>query len=519
MSNKTLDVKLGEILYWLFFFSLFFAKGIGLYDGQTIFKIILVFAVVCLGLKLLIEKYTIGEYLRILFVIALTGITYLTSGEKGLLLYGMMMVGMKYVNVRRLLTIGTAVWAGAFFLVTATSFFRMDDTVFKVHEKFGLGHIFRWSLGYPHPNVLHVSYFILAVLIIYALGEKFRLKHALWLFIGNSLVFLYSASYTGFIIFMVLLLGRVYLYARKRLCVFEKGLLMLVFPTCVLLSLLAPIKITGELFNVLNRLLSTRMELGWRYLKPENYTWFGLRVADITTSQLTMDNAYLFGFIAYGIIPFAIFCIGAIYVTFYYLKKDRCVEALIIIAITIGGLTEPFLLNTSFKNIAFVFGGALLFGDAKGKKEFSVAVKWNKFVKLPLGKIDELSVIAKRILAMNKWKLISGMIAGAILCFATHVIASYPEGYVVYQKDCADINEEIKIPYEAECPDYAGYKRMSDFEQGDIIEYFSGNIVQMEKVRNLVISITIGYVVGYLVCAGYFVMKGRTGSISKESSR
>ena len=54
MSNKTLDVKLGEILYWLFFFSLFFAKGIGLYDGQTIFKIILVFAVVCLGFKLLI---------------------------------------------------------------------------------------------------------------------------------------------------------------------------------------------------------------------------------------------------------------------------------------------------------------------------------------------------------------------------------------------------------------------------------------------------------------------------------
>ena len=212
MNEQKLHVTSGEILYWLFFCSLFLAKGLGLYDGQAVFKLILVFAVGCLFLKLCIEKYTIGEYFRLLFVVLLTGITYLNSGEKGLLLCGLMMIGMKYVDVKRVFQIGTAIWAVSFLFITCSSLFHMEDTVFKIHDKLGLGHIFRWSLGYPHPNVLQVSYFILAILVIYVLGDRFRPRHALWLLGGNLLIFFYSVSYTGFIVFMVLILGRLYLY-------------------------------------------------------------------------------------------------------------------------------------------------------------------------------------------------------------------------------------------------------------------------------------------------------------------
>lgn len=516
MNEKTLNVTLGEILYWLFFGSLFLAKGLGLYDGQTVFKLILIFAMACLLIKLCIEKYTFGEYLKILFIVLLTGITYMNSGEKGLVLCGLMLIGMKYVDVKRVFQIGTVIWATSFFAITCTSLFHMEDTVFKVHDKLGLGHIIRWSLGYPHPNVLQVSYFVLALLIIYVLGDRFRPKHALWLFVGNAIIFLYSVSYTGFIIFMVLILGRLYLYYRKKLCAFEKGLLFLVYPGCALLSLLGPLTIEGAMFRFLNKVLSTRMELAWRYMKPENYTLFGLRVAEITDASLTMDNAYLFAFIAYGIIPFVILSLGIMYVIYHLLKSDKYLEMLVIVSIAIGGLTEPFLFNTSFKNVAFLFGGAVLFGNVKGKRELSLAAKWNKEVKIPVRFIDNVETIIKGILSFDKRKFIAGIIGAFILGGFVQFFASYPEGYVFQRKECADITKDYKY-YEEECPDYAGYKRMGVIEQGDEIEYFSGNIVKMEQSRNIIISVIGGYAVGYIAVGSFIYMVTRKKKGEREA--
>ena len=108
-DRKTVTVSTGEILYWLFFGSLLFAKGIGLYDGQAVFKVILLFASCCLFAKLLIEEYTIAEYGKIVAVLGITALTYAVSGEKGLLLYGMMMAGMKNVNLKRIFTLGTII--------------------------------------------------------------------------------------------------------------------------------------------------------------------------------------------------------------------------------------------------------------------------------------------------------------------------------------------------------------------------------------------------------------------------
>lgn len=346
-NTNRLNAGAGEILYWLFFGSLLFAKGIGLYDGQVVFKLVLIFAAASLALKMATDKYTIAELLRILAVIALTAATYLMSGEKGMLLYGMMMVGLKYVDVKKVFLVGCCLWATAFLGVTLFSLFRMEDTVYKVHSKLGLGHIFRWSLGYPHPNVLQVSYLILAVFIIYLLGDGFKLKHAFWLFAGNMLVFLYSVSYTGLIVFLCLLAGRIYLLFRKKLCFFEKFLLQLVFPACVLVSLIVPVTIdvNGKWFKLLNKVFSQRLELGWLYLIPENISLWGKRLSEITNSSKTMDNAYLFAFITYGAIPFAVLCIATMYTLYRYLKEDRNLEALIIVSIIVGGITEPLSLS------------------------------------------------------------------------------------------------------------------------------------------------------------------------------
>ena len=505
MENvKKVTVSVGEILYWLFFGSLLFAKGIGLYDGQAVFKFVLVFACLCLFAKIAIEKYTVPEMIRMAAVIGLTGLTYVASGEKGLFLYGLMMVGMKYVDMKRLFTIGTILWTTAFLGVTITSLFHMDDTVYKVHAKLGMGHIFRWSLGYPHPNVLQVSYLILAIFILYMLGDQFRIKHALWLFAGNCLVFLYSVSYTGFAVFMCLLIGRIYLMYRKKLNIFEKFMLQLIFPLCVLLSLVAPVTIKGKLFNILNQLLSTRMELAWRYLKPEYMSLWGVKLSEITTETITMDNAYLSAFITYGAIPFGILCLTTMYMIFTYLKENKYLEALIILTIAVGGLTEPFLYNTSFKNLSFVFMGALLFGNKKNRKEKNLILlnklyTLDKKVILNITKPLQWFEKTLRMFSYDRKKCLAGVIGAVIIGSVSWFAISYPAGYVVYRTDCADLTKN-KNYYDEQNSDYVDYKMMGNFEKGDEIEYFSGNIVIMEKFRNGVLGICVGYIIGYVGC-------------------
>lgn len=508
VNYEYLDISIGEILYGIFFGTLLFAKGIGLYDGQGAFKVILVFAMCFLVIKIAIEKHTTEEFLKIFCVITLTAITYLVSGEKGMMLYGMMMVGMKHVDVKRVFTLGTILWAVAFLGITVTSLFHMSDTVYKVHEKLGLGHIFRWSLGYPHPNVLQVSYFVFAVFFVYVLDDNFKVKHALWLFAGNCLIFLFSISYTGVILFMCLIIGRVYLLFRKKLCFLEKWLLQLVFPLCILVSLLVPIMmdVKGEGFQLLNEIFNQRVELGWLYLREENISLWGQRLSEIISSSKTMDNAYLFAFITYGIIPFTILCMATMYMIYKYLKEDRYLEILIILSIVIGGITEPFLYNTSFKNLSFIFMGTLLFGNKKGKKEWSLIP--GQGILISERKI-KVKVYGKKIIkekfafmVQPKWKkCLAGAIGAVFLCLIVNLFISYPEGYVVYRANCSGISENKKY-YDENNAEYKDFKKMHSFKDGDEIEYFSGNIVLMEKIRNSVVSIILGFGMGYLLVEG-----------------
>ncbi|MCM1134068.1 MAG: hypothetical protein NC400_00700 [Clostridium sp.] len=526
MKNaEKVSVRAGEILYWLFFGSLLFAKGIGLYDGQAVFKLVLVFAAACLALKIVSEKYTAAELAWMFLIIALTFAAYLMSGEKGLLLYGMMMVGLKHVDIKKVFCLGGILWAAAFFGITLTSLFHMGDTVYKVHSKLGMGHIFRWSLGYPHPNVLQVSYFVLAVFIIYFLGDKFKLRHAFWLFAGNCLVFLYSVSYTGFIIFMCLLLGRLYLLFRKKFCFLEKLLLQMIFPACVLISLIVPVTIdvNGKQFKFLNKVFSQRLELGWLYLRAENISLWGRRLSEITSSSKTMDNAYLFAFITYGIIPFVFLCAATMYMLYRYLKEDKQLEALMIVSIIVGGITEPFLYNTSFKNLSFLFMGALLFSGKAGRKEWSLIperIGLNKIlgrqIEIKTHKIDVFLKKARAVFCADKRRIFAGILGALLLAFAVNRLISYPEGYVVYRADCSDISQE-KQYYDENNPDYASYKKMHSFSQGEEIEYFGGNIVVMEKVRNNIMGLVMGCTAGY-AAMGIWIMLRSGGGKTKEAA-
>ncbi|MDE7286537.1 MAG: hypothetical protein K2N55_06825, partial [Lachnospiraceae bacterium] len=145
---KRNPVKLSELCFYIFFVSLLFAKGIGLYDGQTIFKVFLLLALCGWALKLIFTEYTWSELVLSAFLLLLGGMIYLNTHEKGALFCVLLVCGMKGMEVKKVFRVGFITWIlsfGGLFLLTS---FHLLDSQFKVHDKLGLGRIIRWSLGY-----------------------------------------------------------------------------------------------------------------------------------------------------------------------------------------------------------------------------------------------------------------------------------------------------------------------------------------------------------------------------------
>ena len=94
-KEKNMEIRLSELLYLLFWGVMLFTKGIGLYDGQPLYKVFLVLAFLCIGAKMCITEYSYREWAVILFLLAWSVVVYRVSGEKGVLICMVTAAGMK----------------------------------------------------------------------------------------------------------------------------------------------------------------------------------------------------------------------------------------------------------------------------------------------------------------------------------------------------------------------------------------------------------------------------------------
>lgn len=486
---KNYTVKLSEICFYLFFAALLFAKGIGLYDGQTWFKIFLVIAMASWIMKQFLTEYTIKE---ILFVAAVTGLgclIYFISREKGALLCILLICGMKGINVRRSFQVGLLVWVvsfGGLFLLTSV---HILDSHFKVHDKLGLGRIIRWSLGYAHPNVLHISCLVLVCLAVYLLDHKFNVRWFLALEAINLYVFMYSLSATGFLAVNICLILTLYWSIRQKFCRAEQILIQLCLPFCIFLSLVVPVTLKEPLFSIVNKIVNTRLVLSQWFLQNQPAQLFGVDTREIVTSLRTMDNSYVFAYIIYGIV-FCVLIVAAYFGMLYHKTcKQDGLALCVILSCLIAGITEPFLFNTSFKNISLIFIGNWVFErGGKGKKlpvfgkldrEFNVSFPdmpaiWREIKKAGHGCGKKLLTLAAA----------AGILAG-IIAFSC---SNMPERYIFPRtafENTNDIEETYYLTSAEDLPEAGDVVMGYVDEQTDMVP-FTGNVAVVERFRNTV---------------------------------
>ena len=521
--ENSIELTWEEACYLGFFVLLSVTKGLGLYEGQKLFELLVLPAFLLGAVKLLITPYTKRQWVVQALLLLLTGIVYWNSRERGILFLAFTVLGMKNISVKKVFHTGLWVWSVCAVFLGIFSFFRIEHTVYRVHEKMGLGPIFRWSLGFSHPNILHITYMALCGFILYEMGEKYKFRHFLFMMAGNLLVFFYSISYTGFGIVSVLLIGCLYVRIRPRFCILEKLAVNLVLPVCLILSFVLPFYLYdlryGYYVQKLNFMLNTRIILAEQFLRSEYHSLLGADISQIVRSSMTIDNSYVWGYINYGLIFFVVLMMGYFALLFYDTHKQRTRELVILICFLGAGWTEPLLFNTSFKNVTLIFLGSLLFLQKDGAEEYCLFPKFRRTVRIPYaGLPDRLAAAAGRIWKDSRGKIIAltavGALAGAVLC---GIFYKAPEGYVV-PRSYTDGREQTSVYLESpEDPAYEGWRVMNYVDAQTQMQPLQGKTVMLETARYYVGSILIGGFLGGM--AGIVVSAGNHGFCRSDKDR
>lgn len=499
------QVSVQEVCFDLFFGLLLLAKGIGLYDGQGSFKVFLVAALLCWCIKMCLTRYSVKELLVIALFLGLGGAAYLLSGEKAALISVMVVVGMKDVSVKRVFQIGLVLWTICFAGQLLLALTGVTEPLLLVHDKGALGFVIRNSLGFTHPNVLHVSYTVLAAFWLYFFrGQGKKVWGAVGLaFLGNLYVFLYSLSYTGFAMMTAYLILVVYFTYRPELNRAEKAVVQCLMPLCVCTSLLAPILLKGKVFDAVDKIVNWRLRLSRRYLIWENLSWFGSR---IEMDRGSIDCSYVYCFLYYGIVLFALFMLGYFLLIRHLVKTGRNRELAIVLGMVAAGFTEPFQFNFSFKNLILLFLGEYLFTvllakrgtEGFWKREVGAAGKARRLTFPRFTQQEQWTVFSRSAWKQGRCWIVAACLAGVVggALYGKYCVSVPP--YIVVNREYSDrIGEKEEYEIFGELSEKIIENSFQIHCDGpDTKVYvFEGSTVQMEKKRNMISAALAGGII------------------------
>ncbi len=518
-EKQKLTLGTEEILYYLFFGILFAAKGMGMDGGQRPFMVCMAVSLCCLAAKLCLTKHTMREW-TVMAALVLLGLTIRkSSGEEAALWAVLVIIGMKNVPLKRLMHVLAAVYCITFACSVCAGILHIRDGVVVVHEKMGLGPVIRWSLGYTHPNVLHVSYFILAALLLYAFswhGKKLW-KASVLLFAGNLLVFVYSVSYTGILLVSAYLCLHLYLDCRKKIRPWEAVCLTAGAGILILFPIVGPLWLEGHnhaLFRFFNELLSYRFELVYNIFHEYPVSLFGTRTVFTGNAHLTLDSSYAYLLMYYGVTGFTLFVAGLLYLVYRFAHTGRKKELAITLAVILAGVTEQFLFNLSFKNVLFIFMGEALFADfLRTDKNRGF---WNRpFSLLPAGSrkirlVWPQGLSAGLCLAKKERGRIGACAVILALCGAGLFAAAYrkPDSVYVYRWHTDYRGEDrVKLDMDRLPEDFNSLVLGYNGPDGEMFE-LRGNIVTLERMRAPVGGAVLGGMAGTVLAAAFYMGKG-----------
>ena len=369
MSLKIAKVKstYSELFFYLFFALMFGMRMWGIYESKPMYPPMLIVGMLLWLASIVLSEHNLFEYLLIFFFMGLSAIVYLNTGEKGVILYFALMLGMKGIDPKKLFKVGLAAGGSGLICLTFLSAFGIIEDVSYIHWTAQLGQVFRRSLGFAHPNILSSSFVILAIMLLYIIGYEnikklIAISSVLLLF--SIYIYVYSLSRTGLVITVGFIFLNLFYAYRNKIGLFEKMILAMLFPLIWTISIIGPLFVTERGIEIVRKFdynLGSRWEVGNYYIKNNDLALFGQRLINPEGSVYGIDMSQLYLLLQLGVIAFVLITLLWIGLIVDEIRNNRVQELLITGSMLVMGITDPFLYNIGFKNIAFIFIGINLY--------------------------------------------------------------------------------------------------------------------------------------------------------------
>ena len=370
-SSKHATVSLSVFMFYGFYIILTIVKGMGLYEGMTLYNVGLAVAFGCLAVKLLSDSYCPGQLILMMGALILEILTWRISGKMGALFNLALLAGMRGINREKLFRISAVLWSMLFSLQCFLTMSGLrKEQIFRIHRKLGT-YLVRWSMGFTHPNVLHITYFVLLIFLMYVRkprGKRLLVWSALAM-AGNVVIFLYSVSYTGVaLVTLYLLMNGILLSRRAGNRAFAGILQVLTYllpAACIVFAVAGPILLQGELFDLVNRILSTRLELSRQYLCGQGIHLLGSGNMEVMDATITVDSSYVYMLVHYGLLYFLLFAVLLEMAVIHYWREKNFDAVAVLLACAVSGVTEQYMANTSFKNAAMLLIAGVIYENGR----------------------------------------------------------------------------------------------------------------------------------------------------------
>lgn len=338
------NITLNELIFYVYIIVLIGAQSF-LYKGNTtLLGYFYILALLIGFFKVILTSYSLREFVCISLIMAVSLIVFFKTKRITVLIVAISIVGAKNIDIKKILQLIFWIKCFVFILVVLGSFVGITQNRLSEMYRISSGEIIRrYSLGFGHPNLVHIAFSGLVILAVFLFYNEIRQYHIVLLFFANVILFFADLSRTGFLTILYILL----LFEVSKIKNFNKLFYLqckILLPLCVIFCLTTS-KFFGKfsILDYLNELLQTRIFFGNYILRLYPINMFG---HNLGINSSLVDMGYISLFVNFGII-FSIFLLtGLFLLVLKYIRATNKGILIMLCAIFITGVTEAGLMVT-----------------------------------------------------------------------------------------------------------------------------------------------------------------------------
>ena len=332
-----------DSLFQIYMMIMVACKAFGINQGQKIYFIAFSIAMVFLLGSIFMHKWEKKIFFLFVILLSIVAVSYFMGKNISPVIFFMTIMGSIHVDKKRTLKLLCKEWILLFCINITLCFtgIKSMQMAYRYTET-GIDGV-AYGLGYGHKNQLAIACAIVICAFIYLKYDTMRLYELAAIDAIIVVILGYAKSNTGYMI-LLFVNFMVFLFKARFMSRFVKKIVLCMTPVVALFSILmSALYPYSDLMKELDRLLTTRVRLGYYALRQVPFSLFGTFV-----DKITLDNLYIATYVRSGFIVYAavviVFWSTMKYLYSMNMKKEMIVwGGVILIGFCEGGIMNPYI--------------------------------------------------------------------------------------------------------------------------------------------------------------------------------